>query len=348
MQSSSKLTAVDLFSGPGGMTLGLKMAGFEIVGSIEVEKRAAESYTANHPEVPLTLKDIREVDPTNWMKQRGIQQGELTLLAACPPCQGFSSIRTRNSKSPAKDERNGLLLEVLRFSRILMPKAVLMENVPGLLKDDRALDLLLDLKKLGFEIGKGLQILNAADFGVPQNRRRVVLLASRIGRIDLAKSPKLASPNTVRSAIESLDRPGNTGDRLHDLGEQRTERVKKIIRSIPKDGGSRSDLPPDLRLDCHKNFNGFKDVYGRMAWDKPAPTITGGCHNPSKGRFLHPEQDRNITLREAALLQGFPQDYYFSLKGGKLRAAAMIGNALPPPFVSAHAEEIAKSALEGS
>lgn len=116
-----------------------------------------------------------------------------------------------------------------------------------------------------------------------------------------------------------------------------------MIRDIPKDGGSRTDLPRDRQLDCHKDCDGFRDIYGRMAWDKVAPTITGGCFNPSKGRFLHPEQNRAITLREAALLQTFPRRYHFDLSSGKEAAALMIGNALPPEFIRRQANQVRKA-----
>jgi DNA (cytosine-5)-methyltransferase 1 len=117
----------------------------------------------------------------------------------------------------------------------------------------------------------------------------------------------------------------------------------ELIRRIPKNGGSRSDLPEEDQLDCHKRCNGFKDVYGRMAWGEVSPTITSGCFNPSKGRFLHPEEDRAITMREAALLQGFPRRYKFPTTDNKSAIALMIGNALPPPFIAAHARCIVKS-----
>jgi DNA (cytosine-5)-methyltransferase 1 len=124
------------------------------------------------------------------------------------------------------------------------------------------------------------------------------------------------------------------------MPENRTPKVLNVIRLIPKDGGSRRDLPEEFQLECHKRCNGFKDVYGRMAWKKPAPTITGGCFNPSKGRFLHPEEDRAITMREAALLQGFPRRYKFPTTENKSAVALMIGNALPPPFIAAHGRSI--------
>jgi DNA (cytosine-5)-methyltransferase 1 len=142
---------------------------------------------------------------------------------------------------------------------------------------------------------------------------------------------------TVRDAIGDLPLAGKSGDPLHDAPEKRSEKVARLIALVPKDGGSRSDLPKRLRLKCHQRFDGFYDVYGRMAWNDVAPTITSGCHNPSKGRFLHPTRNRAITLREAALLQGFPVDYKFPAEIKKERVSLMIGNALPPPLIAAHA-----------
>ena len=139
-------------------------------------------------------------------------------------------------------------------------------------------------------------------------------------------------------------RRGESGDPVHDIPEKRAMRTMQLIRRIPRDGGSRTDLPEEDQLECHKRCEGFKDVYGRMSWEKVSPTITSGCFNPSKGRFLHPEEDRAITMREAALLQGFPQRYKFPTTSNKSAIALMIGNALPPPFISAHARVI-RSAL---
>jgi DNA (cytosine-5)-methyltransferase 1 len=132
------------------------------------------------------------------------------------------------------------------------------------------------------------------------------------------------------------------------LGENRSKEVRELIALIPKNGGSRSDLPKRYQLDCHKRSDGFSDVYGRMAWDDVSPTITSGCHNPSKGRFLHPSQNRTITLREAAILQGFPRRYRFNVDHGKESIALMIGNALPPPFIAAHAGALRRGLLEAS
>ena len=157
---------------------------------------------------------------------------------------------------------------------------------------------------------------------------------------------RAAEKKTVRMALDKakLKPVGLSGDVLHDNQSKHGVRVMDIIKAIPKDGGGRGSLPSSLVLDCHKkNTTGFKDVYGRMKWDDVAPTMTGGCGNPSKGRFLHPEENRAISLREAAILQTFPKDYWFSNKGGRTAIALMIGNALPPEFIRRHAVAIASS-----
>lgn len=142
---------------------------------------------------------------------------------------------------------------------------------------------------------------------------------------------------TVRQALRGLKRAGRSGDPLHDVPENRDERIIQLIKKIPKNGGSRTDLRRNQQLRCHRKCDGFKDVYGRMHWNDVAPTITSRCVNPSKGRFLHPTANRAITLREAALLQSFPRPYFFDASAGKHTTATLIGNALPPEFVRRHA-----------
>ena len=136
---------------------------------------------------------------------------------------------------------------------------------------------------------------------------------------------------------------GRSDDPLHNLPENRSAKVRRLIAAVPKNGGGVRQAGTDFTLPCRQRCNGFYDVYGRMAWDEPAPTITSGCVNPSKGRFLHPEEDRCITLREALLLQSFPPGYRLSLRRGKFPAAALVGNALPPEFVRRQAESIRSS-----
>ncbi len=286
--------------------------------------------------------DIRELPVAQVLRETGLKPGQLDLLAGCPPCQGFSSMRTLNGHQAVTDDRNDLVLQFRRFVRGLRPKAVMLENVPALIKDRRLTSLVTSLEKMGYTVTTA--VLDASQFGVPQRRRRMILLAGRVGPLRLAD--KDARRITVRDAIGTIGPPGGSGDPLHDLPENRQPRIARLISRIPRDGGSRRDLGEHEQLDCHRRCNGFKDVYGRMAWEEVAPTITTGCVNPSKGRFLHPQEDRAITLREAALLQGFPLDFKFDLRRGKYAVAEMIGNALPPEFIRRHAVEIHKSIVQ--
>ena len=215
----------------------------------------------------------------------------------------------------------------------------MMENVPGLANNRHFKELCKRLRELGYE-GE-YHIMNAAGFGVPQRRRRLIYLAGLNVKISFAKST--TDWTSVRDAIGSLPAAGRSGDAVHDIPEFRTEKVRARIRSIPSNGGGRGDLPDSQQLKCHQLCDGFKDVYGRMEWDKVSPTITTGFFNPSKGRFLHPTKHRAITIREAALLQGFPKSYKFDASYGKVALALMIGNALPPPFIAAHARQVSKS-----
>lgn len=331
--------AIDIFCGCGGTSQGLKEAGFNIVAGIENDELAAHTYKVNHSKTKLWDIDIRELSPDMLLNYHKLKKGRLDLLTGCPPCQAFSSIRRLNGKKRIYDkESKDLIFNFLAFVEGLYPKVVMIENVPQLIEDYRFSKVVNHLRSLGYD-GQP-KILNAADFGVPQRRRRMVYIASRIG--DLGNfAPLISNENvTVRDAIASLPLAGHSGDALHDLPEKRSKRVSQLIKMIPKDGGSRSALGEEAQLSCHKRCSGFNDVYGRMSWDGVAPTITGGCVSPSKGRFLHPEQNRAITLREAALLQTFPQDYFFSTSKGKYKTAEMIGNAFPPRFVRFHAAKI--------
>ena len=327
-------TAVDLFSGIGGLSAGLREARFRVIGAVERDGLAAETYRSNFPGVFLWEADIRELDPKVMMRDLSLPPGELGLLAACPPCQGFSTVRARRRRT-VRDGRNQLLLDVVRFAEALRPRTLMLENVPGLARYGLFQKALASLRRLGYEVEWGVR--DAADFGVPQRRKRLILAAARVGVPTLPRGA--GARRTVRQTIGRLPVPGKSGDPLHDLVEHRSSKVTSIIRRIPKDGGSRTALGKD-QLPCHRRVDGFKDVYGRMAWDQVAPTITGGCVNPSKGRFLHPEQHRCITLREALLLQGFAKSFRLSLSRGKFPAAALVGNAIPPALACAHASEL--------
>lgn len=310
-----------------------------MLGAVDIDSLSVKTYKANHSEVNVFETDISVLNPSEFKKTLGLSKKKLDLLAGCPPCQGFSTMRTLNGALDIDDPRNNLLFEFQRFVEELLPRAIMLENVPGLAQDKRFSAFLRRMNKLGY---KGeYRILNAADYGVPQRRQRLIYLAGRSKKISFAFP--LRKRKTVRDAIGALPKAGESGDAIHDLTEHRSPLIIERIKNIPKDGGSRYSLPEDLHLNCHQKCNGFKDVYGRMAWDKVAPTITTGCFNPSKGRFLHPEEDRAITMREAALLQGFPRSYKFLDAKNKSGVALMIGNALPPPFIAAHALSIIKA-----
>lgn len=336
-----KLRAIDLFAGCGGLSFGLKEAGFSVIGAVELDFNAAATYKKNHRKGSLLCQDIRKVEPELWMGELGLKAGELDLLAGCPPCQGFSTLRTRNGAKRNADRRNTLARQMLRFVTVFRPKAVMMENVPGLRDRQVFNEFRKGLKELGYKVN--WDVKDVRFYGVPQRRRRLILLAGLGFEIPFAH--ELEKFKTVRQAIHGLPQAGNSGDPLHDFPEARSEKVRNLISRIPKDGGSRLALPKEEQLPCHQECDGFKDIYGRMAWDKVSPTITSGCFNPSKGRFLHPEEDRCITMREAALLQSFPARFKVPKFVNKTDVALMLGNALPPEFIRRHAVEIHKAVM---
>jgi len=338
---TKKPTAIDLFCGAGGLSEGLRQAGFAVMGAVELDALACRTYRLNHNRVKLWKMDITCLSGAAMMNELKIQPGELDLLAACPPCQGFSTMRTKNGTRRNRDSRNDLIFDVLRIIRAMKPKSVMLENVPGLAENRRFVAFRKGLESLGYRLK--WDVLNTVDFAVPQRRRRLVLLASRVAEPEFA--PKAVRYRTVRQFIGRLTPPERSRDPLHNYSVQRSKKVADLIRRIPRNGGSRMALGVEEQLPCHQRLEGFWDVYGRMAWDEPAPTITGGCINPSKGRFLHPRANRAITLREAALLQTFPKSYRFPLDKGRYSVALLIGNALPPEFIRRHAMALRETVL---
>lgn len=341
----NKRLALDLFSGCGGLSQGLEDAGFKVLACCEIRPEARETYRLNHPHT-IPLEDICKEDPVKLKKQLGLRRGQLDLLAGCPPCQGFSSIRTHNGEI-ADDPRNELIFQMERFVDAFKPKCILIENVPRLLKDSRLARFKQHLEeKWGYEFVDG--VLDAKDFRVPQRRKRMILIGSRLKKPVLPQ--KKEGQATVADAIRKIDIPsgpaGASARHLAGLRQHFSPTVKARIEHIKK---SRADLPDDLVLGCHKRCpHGFRDVYGRMAWDDVAPTITRGCGNPSKGRFLHPSENRAINMLEALLLQGFPTTYKFPQGLGFGKIASMIGEAFPPPMAKAQGEAIIKLLPRGS
>lgn len=328
-------TAIDLFSGCGGLSQGLKQAGFQMVACAEIRPEAREAYALNHPNT-FIHEDIRKIQSSELLKTINLKEGELDLLAACPPCQGFSSIRTKNGEI-AKDPRNDLIFEVARLAKDLLPKVVLIENVPRLLTDYRIEQFKNILKEVGYEFSGG--VLDAQYFGVPQRRKRMILIGSRFGEFGL---PTPTSRKfTVKDALKNLPDPEGEHKRpLHRIRQKLSPIVLERIKHVKK---NRSELPEHLQLNCHKRYQkGFRDVYGRMSWNEVAPTITRSSHNPSKGRYIHPSQNRGITIYEAMLLQGFPRSYKLPPKFGIGKLSSMIGEALPPPLGKAQGIHILK------
>ncbi len=337
----TSLNAVDLFSGGGGLTMGLKMAGFDVKAAVELDAHAAATFQANHRETKLFVQDIRFVKGSDILNL--IPEQHLDLLSACPPCQGFTSL---TAKYKREDPRNLLINEMLRLVEETNPSAIMMENVPGLAsRGNHLLSPVVErLKKLGYIVNYG--VLQVADFGVPQFRKRLVLLAGKGFAIPLPdgshskdgrEKPKwvtvkeaigdMPKPLTLSQAKKQGKFPLSSWHIVRDLSEIN---IKRLQAAVP--GMSWECIPEELRPDCHKgDYKGFSNVYGRMLWDDVSPTITGGCTTLSRGRYGHPEDTRTISVREAARLQTFPDNYVFDTALMD-KVCVIIGNALPCKF----------------
>ena len=314
-------TSIDVFAGMGGLTQGMHKAGFNTLVAIENEKDAVRTYEANFITTKVILNDIRKVVSQEILNM--LNKQPLHLLAGCPPCQGFSSLRRLNRKRNIRDNRNSLILEYLRLVKELNPYTLMMENVPGLKNYYLFREIVKELKALKYRLN--IEVLDASDYGVPQRRKRLVLVGSRLGNIYIAKPRNIK--RTVKDAIGHLPNVQVTDDALHKIYPRHCTRILERIKNIPLDGGSLQDAGKEHQYKCHeKSGIGFRDVFGRMKWDDVAPTITGGCLNPSKGRFLHPVEDRCITAREALLLQTFPEDFKIPVNISKTKIASLMSN----------------------
>jgi len=333
--------------------LGFKEAGFKIVAAVDIDHSACETYAMNVGIQPIE-GDLRNVTGEQILKMAGLKRGEVDVVVGCPPCQGFSSLR-RTKKGDSIDHRDDLLMVFAQRVIEIYPRIAVFENVPGIMRGRGMRFLRKFIKELErhryFPIGK---LLNAADFGVPQHRKRLILIFSREEAItddvlpllpqethtdpNLAKDEGLLSWVTVWDRIADLP-PLKSGEKdltisLHKAPDHK-ESALRIIKNIPKNGGSRRSLPEHLWLPCHKKLHskGAESVYGRMAWHKPSTTITSRCVIPACGRFTHPDQDRAITPREAARLQSFEDNCNF--RGTLESITWQIGNAMPPLLATA-------------
>jgi len=327
-----RIEAVDLFCGVGGLTRGLEDVGVIVKVGYDIDPACVYPYEANN-DAKFILKNVSEL--TGKEVNRWYSRGAIRLLAGCAPCQPFSTMA--NNSTTLDEEKWSLLGEFARLVREVQPELVTMENVPRVANHEPYKVFVRTLKELGYSVDA--KRLRCADLGLPQERRRFVLVASRLGEVRL---PLLKSdPKTVRDAIGHLPilSAGATdpNDRLHKARSLTPVNLARIQASVP--GGTWSDWPEDLRSPCHRTKSGasYKSVYARMSWDRPSPTITTQSYNFGTGRFGHPEQDRAITLREAAILQSFPSNYKFvpdNLPVEFLGVGRMIGNAVPPALGS--------------
>jgi DNA (cytosine-5)-methyltransferase 1 len=334
---------VDLFCGIGIGSLGFVKAGFKIAAAVDIDADACRIHEANLGVAPI-VGDLRQVTGAAILKRADLKRGELPLCVGCPPCQGFSSLRVTRLEKGQRDNRKSLLRVFARLIDELLPKVVILENVRGLAFQRNKVffdEFVMHMRRLGYFCD--YKVLDAADFGVPQHRHRLILIGSRNGvsvlpettHSDPGSGDKKTPWKTVREAIGNLPplKAGQRDDRipLHEAAAH-SKSVLEIIRNIPPDGGGRRDLSRRLWLPCHKKLankkkRGAESIYGRMRWNAPSPTITTRSHVPSCGRFVHPTQDRSITLREAARLQSIPDD--FNITGSKERVGQWIGNAFP-------------------
>lgn len=325
------MKAFDFFCGVGGLTRGLLNAGVEVVAGFDDDERCKSTYEKNNQGASFFKKDIREIKLKDVNKIVNLSSYDDVLFAGCAPCQPFSS----QNKGTKRKIDVTLLNEFGRLVAAAKPGYVLIENVPGIARVKgystfrRFLKLLVDNKYL-YTFGT----LNAKNFGVAQNRRRLVLLASRISEVtlpDVVYSDTLLPFRTVRNSISHfplINSGESHPDVLNHVAASISELNLKRLKRTPHNGGDRRSWPKQLQLKCHKGkYKGHTDVYGRMSWDNPAPTLTTKCISISNGRYGHPEQDRAITLREAAALQSFPDEYEFF--GAKTHIAIQIGNAVP-------------------
>ena len=333
---ASSIRGVDLFCGAGGLTRGLEMAGIDLARGIDIDPACEYPYTANN-NACFQLKSIESLSTEDISD--AFEDSPFRLLAGCAPCQPFSTY-SQSWSSPC-DKRWNLLRHFARLVQGSKPHLVTMENVPRLENETVFSDFVKVLEIERFEVF--YRIVNCADYGVPQMRRRLVLLASRLGPIDMI-DPTLRGKRcmTVKEAIGDLPRleAGEIcqSDPFHQASALSTLNLKRIRASVP--GGTWRDWDECLRAKCHTKESGksFSGVYGRMTWDEPSPTITTQFYGYGNGRFGHPEQDRAISLREGAILQSFPEDYRFvpeGQTGHRKTLGRLIGNAVPVRFGAA-------------
>jgi len=346
MQKKTEIAVIDLFCGVGGLTQGFVMENFNVISGYDNDTSCKFSYEINNKAV-FHAEDVSKLDGHKLNKEFG---DKLKILVGCAPCQPFSSYSFKvKEKDPNK---LNLLYSFSRLIEETQPAVVSMENVPQLVETEIFSDFLAKLKSLGYSVS--YQVVFCPDYGIPQRRRRLVLLASKLGEISLiSKTHTTEKYVTVKDVIGNL-KPVGAGEYDKNDPLHRARRLNDInLRRIrhTKEGDSWRSWPEELVLECFKKPSGktYGSVYGRMKWNEPAPTMTTHCTGLGNGRFGHPEQDRAITLREAALFQTFPVEYKFYESIDKYNPSVIcrqIGNAVPPKLGQVIAKSIKKHLKE--
>lgn len=326
-----RISAIDLFCGAGGLTHGLLKSKVNVVAGFDIEESCRFAYEKNNPNAKFINRDVSVLSKDEIAEL--YPEGDIKLLAGCAPCQPFS--KYSHGRNVKNDKKWPLLYAFARLIREVKPDLVTMENVPDVIKHEVYHDFVAELKRQGYRVWA--EKVFCPDYGMPQVRKRHVLLASKLGEIEIIKpTHNKKDYKTVRDAIGKIP-PIQAGeqsakDPLHRSAGLSKINLERIRNSKP--GGSWRDWPESLRAACHRRQSGntYSGVYARMRWDEPSPTMTTQCFGYGNGRFGHPEQDRAISLREAATLQSFPNSYEFVPKGTNFRlleVGKMIGNAVP-------------------
>lgn len=322
------VTCIDLFCGAGGLTHGLQKEGINVVAGVDVEESCRHPFEFNNA-AKFIKKDVSKISGEQLNALYG--KSDIKVLAGCAPCQPFSTYSQRYDvlSSP----RWGLLYQFDRLVKETQPQLVTMENVPTVAKHTVFDDFANSLMDQGYHVYRS--VVDCTEYGLPQTRRRMVLLASRLGPIEIV-APEPENRRTVRDAIGELPPISNGetfhADPMHAASKLSPLNEERIRASRP--GGTWRDWPEHLVAACHRKNTGrtYPGVYGRMEWDSPSPTLTTQYYGFGNGRFGHPDQDRAISLREGAILQGFPTSYSFVPDGGPIHfktLGRMIGNAVP-------------------
>ncbi len=326
----TKVKAIDFFCGAGGLTRGLLNAGIDVLAGVDNDARLQATYRRNNEPSRFIHNDINSVEIESLRDELGIGSDDLTLYAACTPCQPFSTLNTMKGA----DARKSLLLDFAKIVEKSPPDFILVENVPGL---NNALGREIYQEFVGIldkhNFARDEKMLDAKNFGVPQTRKRFIMIASRQCKPALPEPQEPGKAETVRHWIGEfppIAAGGKDKNYLNHEARPLRPHHKRIVEAVPLDGGSRRDIADTkILLKCHqRNPKAHKDVFGRMAWDKPSPTLTCRCTDVYCGRFIHPEQHRGISLREAAALQTFPNHYEFC-GNSFMEKSRQIGNAVP-------------------